>query len=229
MGRADADDRPALLATAWSEAFGPRARAAHASSTQRHNDVAAALQAMLEEAYLHLVRAAHSAHRLEEPLPGGRRRAERVANGRIRPETPFEDVYVQPAAGDAGIAVGAALLRLEPGARRSRAAFVMEHAYTGPAVHRRRGRGRDPRRRASSPSGSTTTQLFAHVAERIADGDVVGWFQGRMEFGPRALGNRSIVADPRRHDMKDILNARIKHREPFRPFAPSILAETAGE
>jgi carbamoyltransferase len=72
-------------------------------------------------------------------------------------------------------------------------------------------------------------QLFDHVAERIAEGDVVGWFQGRMEFGPRALGNRSIVVDPRRHDMKDILNARIKHREHFRPFAPSILAETAGD
>ena len=71
--------------------------------------------------------------------------------------------------------------------------------------------------------------LFAFVAERIAEGDVVGWFQGRMEFGPRALGNRSIVTDPRRHDMKDILNARIKHREPFRPFAPSLLAEAAGE
>src|SRR5581483_6062173 len=71
--------------------------------------------------------------------------------------------------------------------------------------------------------------LFATVAERIADGDVVGWFQGRMEFGPRALGHRSIVADPRRADMKDVLNARIKHREPFRPFAPSILADAAGE
>ena len=72
-------------------------------------------------------------------------------------------------------------------------------------------------------------ELFTHVAERIAAGDVVGWFQGRMEYGPRALGNRSIVADPRRPDMKDILNARIKQREPFRPFAPSILADATGE
>ena len=79
------------------------------------------------------------------------------------------------------------------------------------------------------PRRMDDAQLFDHVAERIAEGDVVGWFQGRMEFGPRALGNRSIVVDPRRHDMKDILNARIKHREHFRPFAPSILAERTGE
>ena len=90
------------------------------------------------------------------------------------------------------------------------------------------------RRPRSPPPASTRERLdddalFALVAERIAAGDVVGWFQGRMEYGPRALGNRSIVADPRRPDMKDVLNARIKHREPFRPFAPSILAEAAGE
>jgi len=105
---------------------------------------------------------------------------------------------------------------------------VMEHAYTGPEYS-------DDEQRAAIEAAGFTPQrldddeLFSTVAGRIAEGDVVGWFQGRMEFGPRALGNRSIVVDPRRHDMKDILNARIKHREPFRPFAPSILAETTGE
>ena len=150
-----------------------------------------------------------------------------VANGRIRPETAFEGVYVQPAAGDSGIAVGAAyyVWNQELGKPRG---FVMEHAYTGPqftdaeAETAIRAAGFEPERMDDA-------QLFEHVAGRIADGDVVGWFQGRMEFGPRALGNRSIVVDPRRHDMKDILNARIKHREHFRPFAPSILAETAGD
>ena len=104
----------------------------------------------------------------------------------------------------------------------------MEHAYTGP------GYSEDDCAAALDAAGLAADRvdddaLYAHVAERIAAGDVVGWFQGRMEFGPRALGNRSIVADPRRPDMKDVLNSRIKHREHFRPFAPSILAEATGE
>ena len=130
---------------------------------------------------------------------------------------------MQPAAGDSGIAVGAAyyVWNQELGKPRG---FVMEHAYTGPQFADAEARRRSAPA-ASQPERMDDDALFDHVAERIAEGDVVGWFQGRMEFGPRALGNRSIVADPRRHDMKDILNARIKHREPFRPFAPSILAE----
>jgi carbamoyltransferase len=104
----------------------------------------------------------------------------------------------------------------------------MDHAYTGPEYSDAQCE------RALSAAGLEPDRLdddalFSYVAERIAAGDVVGWFQGRMEFGPRALGNRSIVADPRRPDMKDVLNNRIKHREPFRPFAPSILAESTGE
>jgi carbamoyltransferase len=134
---------------------------------------------------------------------------------------------VQPAAGDSGTAAGAAYYVWNQVLRQPRG-FVMRHAYTGPGY-------------SDSEIGSTVAEagleaivldddaLFPFVAERIAAGDVVGWFQGRMEFGPRALGHRSIVADPRRADMKDILNARIKHREPFRPFAPSVLAEAVGE
>jgi carbamoyltransferase len=106
--------------------------------------------------------------------------------------------------------------------------FVMEHAYTGP------GYSDDDceaalRDAGLEPEHLSDDDLFRSVAERIAAGDVVGWFQGRMEFGPRALGNRSIVADPRRADMKDILNKRIKHRETYRPFAPSVLEEKAAE
>jgi carbamoyltransferase len=104
----------------------------------------------------------------------------------------------------------------------------MDHAYTGPAYSDERC-GEALRAAGLAAQPLDDEALFAWVAERIAAGDVVGWFQGRMEFGPRALGTRSIVADPRREDMKDVLNARIKHREPFRPFAPSILAERAGE
>ncbi len=215
-----------LFSDRMEEAFGP-AREPRSELTQEHQDVAAALQAMLEEAYLHLVRAAHRRTGSKNLCLAGGVALNAVANGRIRPETEFEHVYVQPAAGDSGIAVGAAYFvwNQELGNPRG---FVMEHAYTGPqftdaeAEAAIRAGGFEPERLEDA-------QLFDHVAERIAEGDVVGWFQGRMEFGPRALGNRSIVVDPRRHDMKDILNARIKHREPFRPFAPSLLAEATGD
>ena len=106
--------------------------------------------------------------------------------------------------------------------------FVMDHAFTGPEYSDAEY-GSAVRAAGLASELLDDDALFPFVAERIAAGDVVGWFQGRMEFGPRALGNRSIVTDPRRDDMKDILNARIKHREPFRPFAPSILAERTGE
>ena len=208
------------------EAFGP-AREPRSELTERQEDVAAALQAMLEEAYLHLVSELWERTRIPNICLAGGVALNAVANGRIRPETPFDGVYVQPAAGDSGTAVGSAywVWNQELGLPRS---FVMEHAYTGPEYS-------DAECAAALASAGLEPErleddvLFPLVAERIAAGDVVGWFQGRMEFGPRALGNRSIVVDPRRPDMKDVLNARIKHREPFRPFAPSILAETTGD
>jgi carbamoyltransferase len=215
-----------LFSERMEQAFGP-AREPRTELTKLHEDVAASLQAMLEEAYLHLVRAAHRRTGSTNICLAGGVALNAVANGRIRPETEFDGVYIQPAAGDSGIAVGAAYHVWNQVLGKPRG-FVMEHAYTGPQYD-------DDECAAAITAGGFTSerlddaQLFAHVAERIADGDVVGWFQGRMEFGPRALGNRSIVVDPRRHDMKDILNARVKHREPFRPFAPSILAESAGE
>ena len=208
------------------EAFGP-AREPRTELTETHEDVAAGLQAMLEEAYLHLVRDLwERTHSPNICLAGGVA-LNAVANGRIRPETPFEEVYVQPAAGDSGTAVGAAYWVWNQQLGRERG-FVMEHAYTGPAY------SDDECAAAVAAAGLAAERLddealFPEVAARIAAGDVVGWFQGRMEFGPRALGNRSIVVDPRRADMKDVLNARIKHREPFRPFAPSILAEATDD
>jgi carbamoyltransferase len=208
------------------EALGP-ARQPDEPLTAHHEDVAASLQVSLEEAYLHLVRSLWERTRLPALCLAGGVALNAVANGRIRLETPFDEVYVQPAAGDSGTAVGAAysVLHRELGAPRS---YVMRHAYTGPQFT-------DDECAAALRAAGLTSELvdderlFPLVAERIAAGDVVGWFQGRMEFGPRALGNRSIVADPRRDDMKDILNARIKQREPFRPFAPSVLAEAVGD
>jgi carbamoyltransferase len=140
--------------------------------------------------------------------------------------TPFRQLYIQSAAGDAGLAIGAALYVYHQVLGHPRG-FVMTHAYWGPeyspetvkAVLQERG---------LNFKAMDQGQLADVAAQRIADGAVAGWYQGRAEWGPRALGNRSIVVDPRRADMKDILNSRIKHREPFRPFAPSILEhETA--
>jgi carbamoyltransferase len=215
-----------LYSDRMEAAFGP-AREPRTELAKQHEDVAAALQAMLEEAYLHLVREAQTRIGSRNICLAGGVALNAVANGRIRPETDFDGVYVQPAAGDSGIAVGAAY-QVWNGTLGKERSFVMEHAYTGPQYDDAaceaaiRAAGFEPER-------FDDDALFPTVAERIAEGDVVGWFQGRMEFGPRALGNRSIVVDPRRQDMKDILNARIKHREPFRPFAPSILAETTGQ
>jgi carbamoyltransferase len=155
-----------------------------------------------------------------------------VANGKIFDCTPFERVYVQPAAGDAGLAVGAAyyIWHQKLGQPRS---FVMEHAYWGP------GFSAEEIRAALGSSGVVRNgcavaelpekELTRKAAAIVAEGKILGWFQGRAEWGPRALGNRSIVVDPRRADMKETLNRRIKHREIFRPFAPSILAEATGE
>jgi carbamoyltransferase len=215
-----------IFSQKMEELLGP-ARQPGEPVAKHHEDVARSLQAMLEEAYLHVVNTLWERTRIPQLCLAGGVALNAVANGRIIPETPFEDVYVQPAAGDSGTAVGAAFdvwHQTEHGSR----GFVMGSADWGAHYSEEECRG------AIASSGLSSThmpddELFPYVAARIADGEVVGWFQGRMEFGPRALGQRSIVADPRRDDMKDILNARIKHREPFRPFAPSVLADRVGE
>jgi carbamoyltransferase len=143
-----------------------------------------------------------------------------VANGKIRSRTAFEDVFIQPAAGDNGTALGAAFYVWNHVLGKPRT-FEMRHAYWGPSF--------DARADGASRRFEDTTGLVDWTAEQIASGRVVGWFQGRMEWGARALGNRSILADPRRADMREILNAKIKLRERFRPFAPSILEERLGE
>jgi len=208
------------------ELLGPE-REPRGEITAHHEDVAASLQVVLEEAYLHLIETLWERTHLPNLCLAGGVALNAVANGRILPETPFRELYIQPAAGDSGTAVGAAFYVWNQELGRPRG-FVMDHAYTGPEF------GDDEIRAALDAAGVEAERigdeaLFATVAERIAAGDVIGWFQGRMEFGPRALGHRSIVADPRSATMKDVLNARIKHREPFRPFAPSILAERTGE
>jgi carbamoyltransferase len=158
-----------------------------------------------------------------------------VFNGKIREQTPFQEVYVQPAAADNGTALGAALYVWHQLLGRPRE-FIMNHAFWGPAF------GQDAIRSAVLARSAELDRLGCRgreiaddeercrwTAERIAEGKIVGWFHGRMEWGARALGNRSIVADPRRADMRDIINVKIKFREKFRPFAPSILEEALDE
>jgi carbamoyltransferase len=157
-----------------------------------------------------------------------------VANGKIRDNTPFKRVYIQPAAGDNGTALGAALEAWHQSGDRA-IAPAMQHSYWGteyaPAAIAEVIRASTvvEQQRCTWTTIDDETELCDQVAASIADGQVIGWFQGRMEWGARALGNRSIVADPRRRDMRDIINQKIKFRERFRPFAPSVLAEAIDE
>ncbi len=224
------DEEEPTIGTLYSpkleELLGP-ARRKDEPVERHHEDVAASLQKVLEHAYLHVIRTLHERTGSRNLCLAGGVALNAVANGLIRHETPFEELYIQPAAGDSGTAVGAAYYVWNQELEKPRG-FVMSHAFTGPEFS-------DDEIAAAVTAGGLVgrriedDELFAYTAGRLADGDVVGWFQGRLEFGPRSLGNRSIVVDPRRDDMKDILNDRIKQREPFRPFAPSILAEEVGE
>ena len=203
-----------------------RARAPDEPLEARHRDVAATLQARLEEVLFALLNALHARTQQKALCLAGGVAFNCVATGEIFDRTPFEHVYIQPAAGDAGLAVGAACYVYHQTLGFPRC-FVMDHAYWGPGFSEgaiRQALARHGLRFRELPEAV----LCREVAEHIAQGRVAGWFQDRMEWGPRALGNRSIVADPRRPEMKEILNRRVKHREPFRPFAPSILEEATG-
>jgi carbamoyltransferase len=222
-----------LFTPALEELLGPRRRPVDPLN-ERHRDVASSAQAMYEEAFFNLLRVLHKQHKLPQIALAGGCAANSVANGKIRRMTGFRRVYVQAAAGDAGGAVGAAFtVWRRTGGKRS---FVMDHANWGPHFDAGLIDNLLKIQSARILTGGCSigrvadeTELCRSTAEAIAAGKVVGWFQGRMEWGPRALGNRSIVCDPRRSDMKDILNAKIKRRESFRPFAPSVLSELVSE
>jgi carbamoyltransferase len=185
------------------------------------------VQLVLEENYFALLNFVQKQTRATRVCLAGGVALNCVANGMIFDRTDFQDVYVQPAAHDAGTSIGAALYVQHQILKQPRS-FVMRHVYYGPEYSDTEVQS------AIQAAGCqfhklAEADLIGRTVEQIADGKIVGWFQGRMEFGPRALGNRSILADPRRKDMKDILNSRIKYREPFRPFCPSILAEKVGD
>jgi carbamoyltransferase len=208
------------------EKFGP-ARAPRSELTQRDRDLAASVQSVLEDCYLSLLRHVQQQTGQKAVCLAGGVALNCVANGMIFDKTEFRDVYVQPAAHDAGTSIGAALYVHHQILRQPRS-YVMRHVYYGTEFDDS-AISRSLRDAGAVYHRLPETELLRRTAQAIADGNIVGWFQGRMEFGPRALGNRSILADPRRKDMKDILNRRIKFREPFRPFCPSILAERTSE
>ena len=202
-------------------------RESHTEITQRDMDLAYAMQYCFEEVFFHLLQDLHKRVPCEDIAMAGGCALNSVANGKLFTRTPFRRTWIQPAAGDEGLAIGAALHTYHSVLKQPRR-YEMKDSYLGPEYSealiedvlkkvnlRYRKLEREP--------------LLEAVAEQIAAGNVVGWFQGRMEWGPRALGNRSIVAHPGLPNMKDVLNARIKHREWFRPFAPSILVERQHE
>jgi len=214
--------------------FGP-ARKSGEPLTRRHEDLAASLQAVYEDAFFSLLSHVQETTKLDHLCLAGGCAMNSVANGKIFDRTGFKEVYIQPAAGDAGGAVGAAFYVWNQLLEHDRT-FAMDTAYWGPEYSDSQIR-LVVKEHETDLTGLRCTitgfeddlELCQEAAKDISSGGVVGWFQGKMEWGPRALGNRSIVVDPRRAEMKDVLNSRIKRREPFRPFAPSILLEKTGE
>jgi len=206
----------------------PSNYAALAAANQRYADLAASIQAVTEETLLTLARAACERAGTTKLCMAGGVALNSVANGRILREAGVTDLFIQPAAGDSGAALGAALFAYHQILGQPRG-FVMEHAAWG------QQHSMDAIRAAAAATGFRVEEcrdeeaMLARAAELLASGRVLGWHQGRFEWGPRALGQRSILADPRRADMKDTVNVKIKFREPYRPFAPSVLQESADD
>lgn len=207
--------------------LGPARLSADEPLEQRHYNIAATLQRRLEEVVLEMLRELHSRTGVENLCLAGGVALNCVVNGKIFNETPFRRLYIQPAAYDGGTSVGAAFYVQHQLLKRPRS-FVMNHAYYGPDFPSARHRVALETAGVDAKEFSTG-EIVDRTADALAKGKIVGWYQGRLEFGPRALGNRSILTDPRRPEMQRILNARIKHREPFRPFAPVVLEEATGD
>ena len=209
---------------------------------QKHKDIARSAQTIYERAFFALLQALHEQHPSDHLALAGGCAMNSVANGKVYRRSPFKKMYLPAAAGDAGGAIGAAAyVNSELESRNSKTPSTLDFRrsnfspYLGPESSEREirilldSKGKEIVEAGCTISFLAEEALLRQTAQAIADGKVVGWFQGRMEWGPRALGNRSILADPRRADMKRILNAKIKRRESFRPFAPSILREAVAE
>lgn len=193
---------------------------------RHYADLAASVQRVLEEAVISMARYLHGRTGSKNLCLAGGVAYNSVANGRLLRETPFEQLYVQPAAGDSGGALGAALYAYHALLGKPRT-FIMEHAYWGSSYRSDEIRAAIDEVGASYELVEDQDRLIDRAAAALLSGQVIGWSQARFEWGPRALGNRSILADPRSGEMKEIVNTKIKFREPFRPFAPSVLSEQA--
>ena len=207
------------------------ARNQNTEITQYHKNLARSVQVMYEEAFFHLLNHLHRCYSVDNLALAGGCAMNSVANGKIYGNTPFKRVYIQSAAGDAGGAIGAAYMVWHQVLCKKRG-FIMDHAFWGPHFSSAKiGRILESKKLELQRQGCRVervldeNEVYERTAVAIAEGKVIGWFQGRLEWGPRALGNRSILCDPRRPDMKDVLNLKVKRRESFRPFAPSILRE----
>ena len=232
------DDGEPKIGTVYSnklvELFGP-ARGKDEPLSQYHKDLAASLQAMYEEAFFHLLAHVHAQTKSPNLCLAGGCAMNSVANGKVFDKSPFTQLYIQSAAGDGGGAIGAAYYVWNQLLEKPRG-FVMDHAYLGPEFSSSEigellsvSDEKIAAENCTIEEITDEAELCRRTAARVAEGKVIGWFQGRMEWGPRALGNRSIVCDPRRADIKEILNQKIKRRESFRPFAPSIIRDAVGE
>jgi carbamoyltransferase len=206
---------------------GVAGREAEMDVNQRYADIAASIQRVTEEVVLRLARRAHAVTGLDKLCLAGGVALNSVANGRILREGPFSELFVQPAAGDSGGALGAALYVYHVVLGRPRRG-AMEHAYLGKAYDTAAIVDTLEEQGVKYEVIDDDAHLLDRVVSRLVEGDVVGWSQGGFEWGPRALGHRSILADPRRAEMKEIVNRKIKFREPFRPFAPAVPVEAAG-
>ncbi len=207
----------------FHELFGPR-RQPNEELTQRYKDIAYSLQAILEESVFHLLNYLYGLTHTENLCLAGGTFLNCVVNGKIPKQTPFKNVFVQPGAGDGGSCIGDCFYIYHQILGYPRK-FQMKDSYIGTEYSDGQILEVIKRYNLKYESGYVEKK----GARILAEGKILGWFQGKMEFGPRALGNRSILADPRKEEMKDILNKKVKHREPFRPFAPSVLEEYAGE
>ena len=231
----DGEPKLGRVFTAKLETLLGPARTADQPLTERHGAIAASLQTVFEDAAFHVLRGLHALIPAPSLCLAGGCALNSVANGKIRERTPFEEVFIQPAAGDDGTALGAAYWVWNQILRKPRG-FVMKHAYWGPSFDETEIQAALDARAAELTSQHCVVSQFhdsrnltEFSADRIAKGQVVGWFQERMEWGARALGNRSILADPRRADMWEIVNTRARLREKFRPFASSILEDAHTE
>jgi carbamoyltransferase len=199
-----------------------------AAQNQKYADIAASIQRVTEDIILQMTCAAHQQTGSKNLVMAGGVALNSVANGRVMREGPFENVFIQPAAGDAGGAIGAALYAYHVIFGHPRK-FTMEHAYWGAEYPERDMVAAIKRSGFKYEEFDDDDKLLDQAVDTLLQNKVISWYRGRFEWGPRALGHRSIIADPRRDEMKEIVNTKIKFREPFRPFAPVVMEDRAHE